>query len=268
MRKNLAKVFTGLLLCLLFVSPVYGQQSVDESYFPQKPAVERLVNDFAEMLSPQGRQLLEQKLDSFERSSSTQIAIVTVDTLYGMEVNDYATRLFELWGIGQKDKDNGVLILAKQKTASSYGEVFICTGYGVEEYVTDAAANRIIQNEMLPMFSQGKYYDGFNKAVNVLISLLEGKFTADNYVKGLADDNLLRDVIVIALIVIFVVRLSKRNNNGNNNGNDKHGGRNGWPIIFFGGRGFGGGGFGGFGGGGFGGFGGGSTGGGGAGGRW
>lgn len=249
----------------------YGRESLQDDvveYIPAKPYPPRLVNDFAGMLSASGRQLLELRVDSFARATSTQIAIVTVDTLYGMQISDYATRLFENWGIGQQGKDNGVLILAKPKTAASYGEVFICTGYGVEGVVTDAAAKRIIEKEIIPSFAVGDVYGGFDRAVRVLISLLDGEFTAEQYARK-DEGGLLRDIIVIALIVAFVIFLSRRSgqNGDDENKNNRNGVRNAWPLIFFGGFGPRGGG-GGFGGGGFGGFGGGNTGGGGAGGRW
>lgn len=266
MRKlSAAFILLGLALCVHGVS---AQGTSISKNVPDRPVPQRLVNDFAGMLSPASRSSLEQRLVAFDRATSTQIAIVTVDSLYGMEINDYAVRLFEKWGIGQKGKDNGVLILAKPKTAWSYGEVFICTGYGVEGVVTDAVARRIVDNEMIPMFAKGDVDGGFNAAVDVLMSLLQGEFSADEYAKPKNEDGgLLRDIIVIALIVALVVWLSRRSDNDGSGKNDgKSGGRNSWPLIFFGG--FGPRGGGGFGGGGFGGFGGGNTGGGGAGGRW
>lgn len=223
--------------------------------FPEPMSPPRLVNDFAGMLTAAENAALEQRLDSFDRASSVQIAIVSVPDLGGYDASQYATRLFEKWGIGHDGKDNGVLILLKPKTADSYGEAFICTGYGVEGVVTDAAARRIVADEMLPEFSAGNTYRGLDKAVSVLFKLLDGEFTADEYAEG-SEDDLLVDIIVLVLIVLFVVYLSRRGGRG---------GSGTPPIIFFGGGGFGGGSGGG---GGFGGFGGGNTGGGGAGGRW
>ena len=132
--------------------------------------------------------------------------------------------------------------------------------------MSDAVARSIVANEMIPMFAKGDVDGGFNAAVDVLMSLLQGEFTADEYAKPKNEDGgLLRDIIVIALIVALVVWLSRRSDNDGSGKNDgKSGGRNSWPLIFFGGFGP----RGGRGIGGFGGFGGGNTGGGGAGGRW
>ena len=130
---------------------------------------------------------LEEKLDSFNLRTSTQIAIVTVKNLFGYDKADYAVRLAEKWGIGQKGKNNGILILVKPKTATESGEVFVAVGYGLEAVVPDVVARQtIIANEFLPAFKQGDYFTGLYRGANVLMSLTSGEFTADQYVKKVA----------------------------------------------------------------------------------
>lgn len=229
--------------------------------FPQ-PMPNRMVSDFARLFSPQENAALEQKLRNFNDTSSTQIAIATVPSLYGYDPNDYAQRLAEKWGVGQKGKDNGVLLLVKPKTNNERGEVAIAVGYGLEGAIPDAIASQIIRNEMIPAFQQGNYYAGVNKAANVLMDLSGGEYTADEYARKHGDGVLWPFLIPFG--IIFLLPLFVRRRRGYTTGSH-HGGV---PPFFIGG--WGGGGFGSFSGGGgsFGGFGGGGFGGGGASGSW
>ena len=254
-------------LTLLFLSFFVFASSAFSQDFPERPSPPRLVNDFASLLTPYQADLLERKLVEFDRQTSTQIAVVTVDDLHGYAASDYAQRLHDKWGIGRSGKNNGILILVKPKTSDSRGEVFISVGYGLEGVVPDITAGRIIDSEMLPYFMEGDIYTGIDKAVDVLIGLTKGEFTADQYNSKKNTGDFAGGII---LFIIFLIIVSIINRSSRHRGDDDYnsnGGRGGWipPIIIGGGR--GGGSFGGFGGG-FGGFGGGSSGGGGAGRSW
>jgi uncharacterized protein len=265
------------LIILLFAFFTLFKLSAQEE-FPQRPEPPRLVNDFAGILSPQSRVFLEAKLDSFNLRTSTQIAIVTVKNLYGYDKADYTFRLGEKWGIGQKKKNNGILILVKPKTATESGEVYIAVGYGLEAVVPDVVAHQtIIENEFLPAFKQGDYFTGLYRGTRVLMSLTAGEFTADQYVKKVGKKGGLGGlgIIIFFIVMIFLFgrRRSQYHSIGSSPGfwgslflmNMLGGGRGGSWNDFSGGSGdFGGGSSGG----GFGGFGGGSFGGGGAGGSW
>ncbi|MFN3529867.1 MAG: TPM domain-containing protein [Bacteroidia bacterium] len=228
---------------------------------PMQPA--RLVNDFAGILNRIELNKLEAMLVAYNDSTSTQISIAIVPALEGEEIADYANRMYEQWGIGQKGKNNGLLMVL----AMAEREVRIEVGYGLEERVTDAQSKRIIEQLMLPKFRQGDYAGGLHDASRRLIQLLEGSWQADakNGQKGVGNGL----VLFILFIILIIIIISSRNGGGH----DFTGkGRTSYqPPFFFpmgGGRssGFGGG----FGGGmgGFGGFGGGLSGGGGASGRW
>ena len=232
--------------------------------FPEPMQPRRMVNDFAGMFSPVETARLEQKLRSFNDSTSTQIAVAVVSSLHGYAPNDYAQRLAEQWGIGQKGKDNGILILLKPKTPDASGQVAIAVGYGLEGAVPDAAASRIIRHEIIPAFQQGYYYDGIDRALTVLMQLTSGEFTADQYTQwdGKGNGWLLASFFFIVFFVILLAPLFYRRRGGYTvDHRGSHGG------FFFGG---GGSSFGSFssGSGSFGGFGGGSFGGGGASGSW
>jgi uncharacterized protein len=266
-------IVTSFLLTALFSGAVTAQD------FPEKPFPPRLVNDFAGMLSTQEVNALEEKLVAYEDSTSTQIAIVTVSDLMGYDKADYAQRLAEKWGIGQKGLNNGLIILVKSKTNESSGQVQIAQGYGLEGVIPDIVCGQIVDYEVLPEFRKGNYYLGLDRATSTLMALASGEFPADQYGKSKGSD--LGNIAPIIFFIIFLVIVIFMRSNGGSN--QRHISRKGLPLWlllsmmnaggnkhngswggFSGGGGFGGGG----GGGGFGGFGGGSFGGGGAGGSW
>ena len=234
---------------------------------PMQPA--RLVNDFAGILTPVQQQTLEQTLEEFDRSTSTQIAVVSVSDLDGMAIADYAGRLFDAWGIGHSGKDNGILLLIKPKKEQESGQVFIATGYGLEGVLPDILAGRIVDYDLLPAFREGDYYTGIERAVTTLMELTRGEYTAEEYLQRHSDTAPFVG-FALALLFLFLLFLffGGRNQNRTYSAKGDIASALLWSILFSG-RPRGGGGFGGFsGGGGFGGFGGGSTGGGGAGGSW
>ena len=108
---------------------------------PERPNPPRLVNDFAGILSESENSELENSLVQFARETSTQIVVVTVSDLDGFEPGDFAFRLGENWGVGQKDKDNGIVILLKPKVGNSKGQIFIATVYGLEGEIPDTVLN-------------------------------------------------------------------------------------------------------------------------------
>jgi uncharacterized protein len=264
------------LLALLILIDICSISSIFSQDLPDKPVPPRLVNDFAGMLKADEAGRLERKLVSFSDSTSTQIAIVIVPSLNGYAKEDYAQRLAEKWGIGQKGLNNGVIILVKPKTADSKGEVTIAQGYGLEGAIPDITCGEIVDNEILPAFRNGDYFSGLNSATNTLMSLARGEFSASEYGQK-AKKSTGRDIPVglIIFIIIIIISVISRKSGGSNNKNISTGGLPFWVLMGMlnSGRGSHSGSWGGFsggggGGGGFGGFGGGSFGGGGAGGSW
>jgi uncharacterized protein len=268
-RRSSDLLILTVIFCTVSISNVFSQN------LPEKPVPPRLFNDFAGLLTLKEVNLLEQKLVAFNDSTSTQITIVITPSLMGYDKSDYAQRLAEKWGIGQKGLDNGLLILVKPKTADSNGEVFIATGYGLEGVIPDITCGEIIDYEILPAFRNGDYFGGLNNATNILMSLANGEFSAAEYGqssnknKGRAGSG-----IIIIIIIIIAIAIISGKSGGSNNKNISTSGLPFWLLMGMmgSGRGSHGGSWGGFsggsGGGGFGGFGGGSFGGGGAGGSW
>lgn len=264
-----AKHFLIPLVLFLLTFGVFAQE------FPEQPNPPRLVNDFTNTLTSSEQAALEQKLVAYNDSTSTQIAIVIIQSLGGYEISDYAFQLGDLWGIGGGENDNGLLILA----AMTDRDVFIATGYGLEGAVPDALAKRIVQNLIIPNFKMEAYYQGLDQATDMIFKLASGEYKAEDVV---SDGNSGGAVFLLLIFIfIFVILPLLRNRNDNNNHmGGKGGGVDLWTTIMlasllrgggggkFGDFSSGGGSFGGGGGGGFGGFGGGSFGGGGAGGSW
>lgn len=256
-----------LLLAIVLSSSILVAQELPEPMLPK-----HLVNDFAGLLNQDEVARLESKLLAYNDSTSTQIFIVIVTDFLGYDKSDYAFRLGEKWKIGQKGKNNGILVLVKPKTAIMRGEAFIATGYGMEEIIPDITANTIVNREMIPYFKQNQYYQGLDAATTTIINLAKGKFTADQYNKERKSSGSGIIIIIVIGIILFLIIFG---GNSRNKGNTIGSNIPFWlalGMLSSGSRGGGFGGFssgsGGFGGGGFGGGGGGSFGGGGAGGSW
>lgn len=265
-------------LVMLLACGSHALAQIPDADLPSRPSPPRLVNDLAGVISPLEEEELEQKLLTYEQTSSTQIAIVTVRSIGDYDVAQYGTELFKKWGIGQRGKDNGVLIIASIDDR----KVNITTGRGLEGALPDITAGKIIRNEIVPEFKaeegsggyQSRYYRGFSKAADAIIAATKGEYVADEKpVRGEESGGGAGILPIAILIIIVVVFMSRRGGGGGGGGYMSRRGYRGWggPIFlpggFGGGFGGGGGGFGG-GGGGFGGFGGGDSAGGGASGDW
>lgn len=153
----------SFLLAILCMLPAFAQDI--DSIIKSKP--NRLVNDYVSALSKEEQHKLETKLVSFNNTTSTQIAVVVINELKGRKLEETATELFNTWGIGQRDKNNGLLILAVMYERKLRIEV----GRGLESVVTNDAAARIIKEDIVPAFKESKYYEGFNKATSSLMKL-------------------------------------------------------------------------------------------------
>ena len=231
------------------------------------------VTDLGEFLTDSEERLLSSRLAGFADTTSTQMIVVTLPSLDGAEASDYATALGRAWGVGQGDKDNGVVVLVSREDR----QVHIATGLGLEGAIPDIIAGRIVRDIMIPAFRDGYFYDGISGAVDKLMLAAAGEFTVDASDSG---DGIPIEFIVLAfiVIVIIVIAIAAAADEHDGDGGRRYRHRSGpviiwgggWNSGFGGGRGGGGFGGGGFGGGGFGGFsgGGGGFGGGGAGGSW
>ena len=243
--------FSALLFCIQFA---YTQN------IPFKPHTPRLVNDYTNTLTQDQNNAIERKLVAFEDSTSTQIAVVIIQSLEGAEISDYALKLGRSWGIGGADYNNGVVFLI------SIGDrkVNISTGYGIEGALPDITAKHIIDDVVKPNFKGSDYYRGIDEGTDAIIKAVKGEYqTPRKKGRGVSGS---RGIMAIIIVIILLSLFSGGGGGGSfmsSRGHRRYGG----PMIFPMG-GFGGSSGGNSGGGGFGGFGGGSFGGGGASGGW
>ena len=200
-----------LILAILLIGVTGFAQKI-----PARPVPPRLVNDFADILSDRQEYALETKLVNYNDTTSTQICVVTVTTLDGTTSDDFAYQIGEKWGVGTKD-NNGVVILVKPKTADELGDVSIQVGYGMEPYITDAVNYVIRTREMIPAFKEGDYYTGINNAVDAIIGLASGVFSAEEYTDE--DSGALSGLIFFLIIIIcIVISSSKKGKKGGKGG--------------------------------------------------
>jgi len=152
------------------------------------PAYQGWVNDYAGLLSTAGKTQLEAKIAELEEDTTAEVAVVTIKSLEGDSIEDYAVRLFETWKIGKKDKNNGVLLLVALDDRKMRIEV----GYGLEPIITDGRAGRIRDNDVLPKFKQNDYEGGITAGVAAIEKYIrDGTPPApleDNPVKSLFGD--------------------------------------------------------------------------------
>ncbi len=231
--------------------------SVNAQDIPKQPNPPRLVNDFVGgLLTDAQKNMLEQKLVAYNDSTSTQIVVVIVKTTEPYVAADYALELGRKWGVGQKGKNNGIILL----WAPGDRKISIQTGYGMEGVIPDMYAKRIITDVIGPNFKALQYYEGLNQGTDEIIKYASGEYKADPE----SEDGGFIGFIIIILIILFVFWLiSRKNKNGG--GGLLDGNLGGLPYTIFTGSGSQSGSWGGgSSGGGFGGFGGGSFGGGGA----
>ncbi|MFN4763149.1 TPM domain-containing protein [Gillisia sp. Q332] len=261
------KFLVTFLLIAAFSLSGFAQRDI-----PPKPAEQTSVYDEADILSAADEKRLEQKLINYADTTTTQIVIATIESLEGEYIGLYAPEWAQEWGIGQKKEDNGLLILMSEKDR----KIWITTGYGLEEYLTDARTKDIIENIILPEFRNNDYYNGLDKGTSAIFEVLSGTFQGSPKQRQGSQGFPVQLLILGVIFLVFIVSLVRKNKGNNGGPGSKRGfggslldviilsslGRGGFGGGSSGGGSFGGGG--GFGGG----FGGGGFGGGGAGGSW
>lgn len=136
------------------------------------------VNDFSNILTAQDRQAIETKLQSLKQATNAEVSIATIPSIGNDEtIETYATKLFQEWGIGVEDKDNGLLMLVAPNDRQARIEV----GYGLEGSITDIQSGIIVRNVMIPSFKAGDYSKGINEAVDAVVAIITKSPEAAQY---------------------------------------------------------------------------------------
>lgn len=171
-------MFKKTILLFLLVT-FYG--NAQEQYYELRD----FVTDSANVFTSVQEAALNQRLVAFEENTTNQLVIVTIEELGFDTIESYANGLFVQNGIGQEGKDNGLLILFSELDR----EVRIEVGYGLEPYITDAVASRIIRSTMIPNFKEEEYFTGINESVDQLIEFLNNPEALDEFKQEIDDEN-------------------------------------------------------------------------------
>lgn len=266
--RRVPRVLPGLLVVLCVTAQAYAQQT---------PELTQPVNDFANVIDDESERTMEGLIRSLQQASGDAVVVATVETFapFG-DIREYAVEMFENHGkgIGQKGKDNGLLLVLAVKDR----QVRIEVGYDLEQYITDGFAGETSRQFMIPEFRRGAYGAGLLAGVTRVVErIASGRNVSLPGVRPVvrrrsAPFTGSGGALITALFVVLIVIRAIAGQVGRRRYRRWGGGPwSGWHSgvgPFGGGRGGFGGGFGGFGGGGFGGFGGGRSGGGGGGGGW
>lgn len=174
--------------------------------FP-KPTEYKYVNDYAKVFNEETRDKIISIGNELEEKTSAQLTVVTVDTLDGVPIEDYANKLFRQWGIGSKDKDNGLLILVAIKDRKYRVEV----GRGLEGAVPDILSNKIMENVAKPYFKEGNYSKGILDAYSVFADTVAEEYNVTleknlkiNFKNSTKKENDLPPITIIGIVVAFI----------------------------------------------------------------
>jgi uncharacterized protein len=214
---------------------------------PEVPLLQQRVTDFTNSLSFNEWRALETRLKQFEDSTSTQIAILLLSSLDGGSIEDYSMRVFEKNKLGQKGKDNGVLIVIAKSDRKARIEV----GYGLEGVLTDAATTQIREREMNPRFKANDFYGGLNAAVSAIMATTAGEYKVVPRGEKAPLMSVILVLVFFGILGAFVLpMLSSKRRYVIGSGNSMYRSGWGWPYGgggggggFSGGGSFGGGGF-------------------------
>lgn len=214
------KIRLIILLCLTHLA--FGVVVI-----PERPQRFTPVSDLAGVLTSQEELVLSEKIKRFEDSTSAQLAIVIIPSLEGDEISDLSQRWAQKWELGQKGKDNGILILVAIQDRKMRIEV----GYGFESRITDLESKDIINEILKPNFKQNYFYNGFDQALNELFEqILSEKDGISAKAKSSKNDGF--STLIIIAIIIFVVITFLRNRKNTYHGGTYSSGSTYYPGSF------------------------------------
>jgi uncharacterized protein len=169
---------------------------------PRFPALSGRVVDEAGLLAPATRERLAERLAAHEQATGEQVVIVTLASLQGYPIEDFGYRLGRHWGIGEKGKDTGALLIVAPRERAVRIEV----GYGLEAWLTDATSRAIIEQDILPAFRRGDFEGGIVAGSAAMLRVLggEARLPAKRQ-KPAADAQDIATSIVVMLVIFFIV---------------------------------------------------------------
>ncbi|WP_299251026.1 YgcG family protein [uncultured Lacinutrix sp.] len=209
--------FVLLIIGLLLSS----QFSFSQYKIPEKPSKanggQTSVYDYAGLLSSSQKRTLEHKLIKYSDTTSTQIVVAIIPSTNGEYINYLGAQWAQNWGIGDKDKDNGIFILL----AKNDRKIGISTGYGTEHLMTDAISRRIIERDIIPYFKQNDYFGGLNRGADAIFEVMQGEYKGSRQSDG---GEFPFGVALFLFIVFIIILISISKNRRGGNGTDNFGG--------------------------------------------
>jgi len=187
----------ALMLCAIHI--VAGQPGFAAE--PKFPQLSGRVVDEAALLSAPAKERITGWLLEFERASKRQVVVVTVKDLQGYPIEDFGYRLGRAWGIGEKGRNTGAILLVAPKER----EVRIEVGYGLEGELTDAVSRAIIEQNILPAFKQGNYEQGIINGTAAILKVLGWKGDAPGVIITQESQEDLSPLSLLILIILFVI---------------------------------------------------------------
>jgi len=207
------KLKSLLIVFLLQVSFGFAQFTI-----PPVPKLQTSVYDYANVLSASEKSDLEEKLIKYSDTTTTQIVVITIESLQGEDIGILTPKWAHTWGIGGSEQnDNGVIILLAEKER----KIWISAGYGVEDRLTAGIGGEITRNYILPEFKAGSYYNGLDKGTDAIFEVLKGKYKGERK-KNKSEGSPIPFVFIIIFIVIIII--IAKNKGGGNSGNRGGGG--------------------------------------------
>jgi uncharacterized protein len=204
---RLSNLFTGLFVAF-FATSLFAQTN-----FP--PINGSHVIDEAGILSVETRNSLDHTIQLHEDSTGNQLMVLVITSLNGNEISMYANEAYNHYNLGQKDINNGVLLLVAHEDR----KVRIEVGYGLEGALPDALCGRIINNEIIPQFKAGDFDAGVSNGVHAILQSIQGTYVAEDAVSvGLPVWVPILFIIFFILVIIFISRISSKMGMGSSGG--------------------------------------------------
>jgi uncharacterized protein len=201
------------------------------SQVPERPRPQKLYNnlssEYPDFLSSQEAQQLETKLENFSNETSNQICVVITDDLNGLSDEQYATAIGQEWGVGKKDKNNGIVILIKPTGGQGNRALFIAVGYGLEGAIPDLTTKKIREDLMYPYLKNKENFKALDGAVTDLMRLAKGEINAKDYSPSRLSSKNIFNIIIIVIFVIFFLYIFFGKGGGGNGGHTYYGGSTG-----------------------------------------
>lgn len=205
MHKKQYTVLLIIFLCFLFTHNSFGQFDI-----PEIPKFQTSVYDYANVLNANEKAQLEEKLIKYSDSTTTQIVVITIEGLKGEDIGILTPKWAHAWGIGDKARDNGVLILLSKAER----KIWISAGYGLEDRLTAGIGGQIIRNTIIPEFKAGSYYKGLDKGADEIFKVFTGKYKGTRKEKNKDESFPIGLIFLIIIVVIFLVARNSKGNNG------------------------------------------------------